>query len=104
MTSLVLKNPNEFKHILRVHNTNINGKQKAPFGLRQIKGIGRRFAFLSMKIAQIDNQKRSGEITDAEITTISDILSRPLEYNIPKWFLNRQMDPKEGTWSQLVSN
>ena len=64
MTSLVLQNPNEFKHILRVQNTNINGKQKAPFGLRQIRGIGRRFAMLSMRIAQIDLNKRSGEVTE----------------------------------------
>ena len=104
MTSLVLQNPNEFKHILRVQNTNINGKQKGPFGLRQIRGIGKRFAMLSMKIAQIDVNKRSGEITEKEISTINDILSRPLEYNIPKWFLNRQKDPRDGTWTQLISN
>ena len=104
MTSLVLQNPNEFKHILRVQNTNINGKQKAPFGLRQIRGVGRRFAMISMKIAQIDVAKRSGEINEKEISTVNDIISRPLEYNIPKWFLNRQKDPKEGAWNQLIAN
>ena len=104
MTSLVLQNPNEFTHILRVQNTNINGKQKAPFGLRQIKGIGRRFAILAMKIAQIDVAKRSGEVTEKEITSVNDILARPSEYNIPKWFMNRQKDPRNGTWSHLISN
>ena len=104
MTSLVLQNPNDFTHILRVQNTNINGKQKAPFGLRQIRGIGKRFAHLAMRIAQIDLNKRSGEITEKEISTVNDILSRPSEYNIPKWFMNRQKDPRNGTWSHLISN
>ena len=104
MTSLVLQNPDEFTHILRVQNTNINGKQKAPFGLRQIRGIGRRFAILALKIAQVDVNKRSGEITEKEINSVSDILARPSEYNIPKWFLNRQKDPRQGTWSHLISN
>merc|ERR1711976_160848 len=48
--------------------------------------------------------KRAGEITDAEINKISDIISRPVEYNIPTWFLNRQKDPREATNSQLIAN
>ena len=104
MSSLVLQNPNDFTPLLRVQNTNINGKQKAPFGIRQIRGVGRRFAILALKIAQVDVNKRSGEMTEKEITTVNDILSRPTDYNIPKWFLNRQKDPKDGTYLQLVAN
>ena len=104
MSSLVLQNPNDFTPLLRVQNTNINGKQKAPFGVRQIRGVGRRFAILALKIAQVDVNKRSGEMTEKEITTVNDILSRPTDYNIPKWFLNRQKDPKDGTYLQLVAN
>ena len=104
MSSLVLQNPNDFTHILRVQNTNINGKQKAAFGLRQIRGIGRRFAILALKIAQVDLNKRCGEITEKEINTVNDIIARPTDYNIPKWFLNRQKDPRDGTYAQLISN
>lgn len=104
MTSLVLQNPNDFTHILRVQNTNVNGKQKAPFGIRQIKGIGRRFAILALKIAQVDLNKRSGELNQDEIKIVNDILARPVDYNIPKWFLNRQKDPKDGTYTHLISN
>lgn len=42
--SLVFEKAEDFKHILRILNTNITGKAKLPFGLRGIKGIGRRFA------------------------------------------------------------
>ena len=82
----------------------MNGKQKAPFGFRQIRGLGRRFSFLTLKIAQVDCNKRTGEVTDEEVKVISDIIARPTDYNIPKWFLNRQHDPRNGQYSQLISN
>ena len=105
MNSLVIANPNDdFKHILRMQNTNLDGKQKAPFGIRQIKGIGRRLAFLTLKIADIDVNKRTGELTEDDIKKINDIVARPTDYNIPKWFLNRQKDPRDGSFQQLISN
>merc|ERR1712151_616783 len=105
MSSVVLNNPDaEFTHILRMQNTNVDGKHKVMFALRVIKGIGRRFSNLVCKIAQIDLLRRAGELTEAEQNKISDILLKPLDYGIPKWFLNRQRCIKDGTWSQLVSN
>ena len=87
-----------------MQNTNVNGKHKAPFALRIIKGLGRRFTILILKIAQIDLQKRAGELTEADIDKISDIMAKPIEYGVPKWFLNRQRCIKDGTYSQLISN
>lgn len=72
--------------------------------MRTIKGIGRRFSGIVLKIAQIPLNKRAGELTEAELNKINDILARPVDYNIPKWFLNRQKDVKDGSWSQLISN
>ena len=34
----------DYKHILRVLNTNIEGKRLAPFVIRKTKGIGRRLS------------------------------------------------------------
>jgi len=47
---------------------------------------------------------RAGELTEAELDKISDILAKPTEYGIPKYFLNRQRCIKDGSWSQLISN
>jgi small subunit ribosomal protein S18e len=87
-----------------MQNTNLAGKQKAPFGLRQIRGIGRRFAIVTLKIAGVSQHKRTGELNEEEIKAVSDIIARPTDYNIPKWFLNRQKDPKDGGYTQLISN
>ena len=59
-----------------MQNTNVNGKQKAPFALRIIKGIGRRFAILTLKIAQIDVNRRAGELTEDEVSRITNHLDK----------------------------
>ena len=47
-----------FQHILRVLNTNVDGKQKIMFAMTSIKGIGRRFANIACKKAEVDMRKR----------------------------------------------
>jgi small subunit ribosomal protein S18e len=41
--------PTNFQHILRVMNTNIDGKRNVMFAMCAIKGIGRRYANLVLK-------------------------------------------------------
>nr|AAD09140.1 ribosomal protein S18 [Entamoeba histolytica] len=94
----------EFQHMLRVCNTNLDGRRKVPYALTGIKGCGRRYAYLVCKRAGIDVNKRAGLMTPAEIEKIVDILTTQLNYKIPVWFLNRQKDNKDGKDSQLIAN
>lgn len=48
----------DFQHIIRVLNTNIEGKRKVPFALTAIKGVGRRFATLVCKKAEVNPNVR----------------------------------------------
>jgi small subunit ribosomal protein S18e len=48
----------EFQHILRVLNTNVDGKQKVMYAMTAIRGIGRRFSNLVCKKAEVDMRKR----------------------------------------------
>ena len=48
----------EFQHILRVLNTNVDGKQNVMYAITAIKGIGRRFANIVCKKAEVDIRKR----------------------------------------------
>merc|ERR1712086_980004 len=66
----------EFQHILRVLNTNIDGRHKVPFAITAIRGIGRRFV---------------------------NIISRPLQF-IPPWMVNRTKDIKDGKTTHVVAN
>ncbi|KAL9251332.1 Small ribosomal subunit protein uS13z/uS13y/uS13x-like protein [Drosera capensis] len=94
----------DFQHILRVLNTNVDGKQKIVFALTSIKGIGRRFANIVCKKADVDMNKRAGELTVAELDTLMGIVANPRQFKIPDWFLNRKKDYKDGKYSQVVSN
>merc|ERR1712154_201274 len=99
--SLVI--PEKFLHILRVMNTNIDGGRKVAFAMTSIKGIGRRFATL-VKKADVDMNKRAGELTEEEVEKIMTIVANPRQYKIPDWFLNRQKDVVDGKYSQVMSN
>lgn len=65
LQSLVL--PEKFQHILRILNTNIDGKQKIMFAVTSIKGVGRRYANVVLKKADIDLTKRAGELSEEEV-------------------------------------
>jgi ribosomal protein S13 len=48
----------ESQHILRLLNTNVDGKRKIMYALTEIKGVGRRYSNLVCKKADIDLNKR----------------------------------------------
>jgi len=93
-----------FQHILRVLNTNVDGRNKIMYALTSIRGIGRRFANLVCKKADVDLSKRAGELSAAELENLMQIVANPRQFKIPDWFLNRKKDHKDGKYSQVTSN
>ncbi|KAJ8327683.1 ribosomal 40S subunit protein S18B, variant 2 [Batrachochytrium dendrobatidis] len=102
--SLVVPNSGQFQYIIRLLNTNIDGKRKIMYALTSIKGIGRRYANLVLKKADIDLNKRAGEVTNDELERVVTIMQNPRQYKIPDWFLNRQKDIKDGKYTQVIAN
>merc|ERR1719239_906635 len=96
--------PEKFQHILRVMNTNIDGRRKIPFAITSIRGVSRRFAFVVCKKANVNPMLRAGELTEEEVERVITVMTNPRQYKIPDWFLNRQKDVKDGRFSQVLSN
>ncbi|XP_061394578.1 small ribosomal subunit protein uS13 [Musca vetustissima] len=96
--------PEKFQHILRIMNSNIDGKRKVGIAMTVIKGVGRRYSNIVLKKADIDLTKRAGECTEEEVEKIVTIISNPLHYKVPNWFLNRQKDIIDGKYNQLTSS
>ncbi|KAI5481896.1 ribosomal 40S subunit protein S18B [Pseudohyphozyma bogoriensis] len=94
----------QFQHILRLLNTNVDGKRKIMFALTEIKGVGRRYANIVCKKADVDLNKRAGELNPDELERIVTIIQNPTQFKIPNWFLNRQKDWIDGKYGQLLSN
>merc|ERR1712194_853550 len=81
-----------FQHILRMCNTNVDGREKVMFALCAIRGIGRRFANVVCKKCDIDVNK------------IVAVMNNPLQFKIPSWMLNRNRDTKDGKTCQKYAN
>lgn len=57
-SALVTGEKSNFQFILRLLNTNVDGKQKVMYALTKIKGVGRRYSNLVCKKADVDLNKR----------------------------------------------
>ena len=99
-----IKQESNFKYILRLFNTNVDGKQKIPFAIRSVRGIGRRLAIMVTKKAGLDVNARAGDISEEQLEKIVEIVNNPTNYSIPEWFLNRKRDPREGNYTQMIAN
>ena len=75
-------NESNFQHILRVLNTNLDGKVKVMFALTSIKGVGRRFSNVACKKAEVDLNKRAGELTAEEVERLVTIVQNPRQFKV----------------------
>lgn len=55
-------------------NTNIDGNRKVTIAMTAIKGVGRRYANIVLKKADVDLTKRAGECTEEEVSIAHSIL------------------------------
>ena len=93
----------EFRHIVRIANSDLDGNKSVEHALRKIKGISFMFSSAMLYLTKIPKDKKAGDLTDAEIETLSDFIKTPLSKGLPVWFLNRQKDPEDGVTKHLVS-
>ncbi len=93
----------EFRHLVRVANTDLAGGKNIAIALEKVKGVGFNFAHAICKVGNIDSNKKTGYLTDEEIKKIEDIIKNPSNYNIPVWFFNRRRNMSTGDDKHLVS-
>jgi len=86
----------DFKHIVRVGGTDLEGKKQLLYALCQIKGISYLMSNAICSIAGIDRTKLAGELSEAEVEKLDDIIRNPQNYEIPGWLKNRRFDYETG--------
>lgn len=91
----------EFRNLLRVIGTSIEGHRTLAFGLSQIRGVGRRLAHAVIEIASrtdpnIDPRMRMGQLSEAQQERLVEIIRDPVKFGIPHWMVNRQKDLRTG--------
>lgn len=93
----------EFKHLIRIVNTDIDGNKAILQALRKIKGISFMFSNAVCNLSGIDHSKKAGNLSDAEVKKISEIMENPSKFSIPDWLLNRRKDLDDGTSKHLLT-
>ena len=93
-----------FKYIVRIVDTDLNGKYRLDYGLTAIKGIGYRMACVVADSVGIDRGKRVGDLTDEEEELIVNFIDSDLEEKVPGWMFNRKNDPELGKDIHIISS
>jgi len=86
----------QFRYIVRIAGTDIDGKLKASYGLAVIKGIGPNIANMILRKLGIDPGKRVGLLTEAEIKKIETAIENITALGLPSWVFNRRKDYSTG--------
>jgi len=93
--------PDNFKYIVRMVNTDINGEQPVLLGLAKINGIGLRSAQTITKLTGINPNQLLGSLEDQQIAFLEEKVMSLVEL-IPGWMVNRQNDWESGDDMHLV--
>ena len=86
----------EFKYLVRIAGTDIDGKRKVPVGLAFIKGIGVRTGEVICRLGRVNPEKRIGYLTDKEVEKLDRLVTEFQNQKLPSWLFNRRKDYETG--------
>ncbi len=92
----------EFRYIVRVANTDLDGKKQIRYALRKIKGVGVMIANAVLAVTGIPSTIKAGEMSDEQIAQLNEVLSDPAKHSIPSWLFNRRKDYETGEDKHLL--
>jgi small subunit ribosomal protein S13 len=93
----------EFRHILRIVDADVDGTLKATYAVARVKGVSLTLANAILKKAEIDPDKRAGFLTESEVEKIEEMVGDPAKYGLPSWLFNRRKDAETGKDAHLIS-
>ncbi len=85
----------DFRYIVRVANTDLDGKRSVVNALTGVRGIGVRMAEVLADAIEVPRMEKIGNLPEAKVAEIEEILANLGEY-IPPWIMNRQNDWESG--------
>ena len=98
---LMTEENKDFKYIVRIAATDIEGNKPTLYALTQIKGINFMVANAVLNYAGIDKKIRIGNLSDEEIEKIGEAIEKINEW-LPPWMKNRRRDLFTGNDVHLI--
>ena len=65
--------PQDFRHIVRIANTDLDGKKSVYIAIKKIKGVGFMVSNMVCNFSGIPHNKRLGELSDSELQKLQQI-------------------------------
>ncbi len=93
----------EFRHIVRVGNTDLVGEKPLYLALQKIKGIGENFSRCMCTVAKLNYMKTAGDLTEKDVKALEVVLENPKAAGFPDRLLNRQKDYETGEDTHLFT-
>lgn len=93
----------EFKYIVRLANTDLDGNRPIMYALTGIKGVGLRVAQMIADILGVPRMEKIGNLSDEQVDRLAAILEDLPSY-LPPWALNRRKDFWTGEEMQLIGS
>lgn len=94
------ENP-DFKYIVRVANTDLDGKYQVIPALAMVRGLGLRTAAVVAEKAGVNAYQKIGDLSDADVLKLQSSVEG-LEEVLPLWMLNRRKDVDTGEDKHLI--
>lgn len=91
----------DFRYIVRIVNTDIDGNKPTVVGLQSIKGVGKRVAEVVVRKAGVDRSVKIGSLDEAATDELAKLISTYSDY-APMWAINRQGDYETGEDQHIV--
>ncbi|MDR0372910.1 MAG: 30S ribosomal protein S13 [Nitrososphaerota archaeon] len=86
----------EYRYIVRIMGTDVQGTLKVSYAVAHVKGISSSLSNAVIRKAGVNPDLRVGLIADADIGKIEDVIRDPVKYSIPGWMYNRRKDSDTG--------
>ncbi len=93
----------DFKYIVRLSNTDINGEKNVIYGITTVKGIGLHMASLITDKTGINRHMKMGDLADAQIEKLQSAID-DISKSAPVWMLNHRKDYDTGENVHLIGN
>ncbi|RJS85028.1 30S ribosomal protein S13 [Methanophagales archaeon] len=93
----------EFKHIVRILDTDLDGNKRVAYSLCGIKGVGRRVARAMVLYSGVDMGAKMGKLSNSDIEKLKVALGS-VEKRLPFWMLNRRRDMITGEDKHIMGS
>jgi small subunit ribosomal protein S13 len=93
----------DFRYIVRIADTDIDGEKTLARGLTSIKGIGMHMSTLIIDTTGLDRNLKMGKLSDKQIEKIQESLEK-VTNTAPSWMLNHRKDIETGKDIHLIGS